>query len=96
MLGLYCCFTASRHGIHHAICVPILLLAIAGVWCGPVYYFGKLADIYIKVQKALPVGTDTPPAATWTYVGLATSILDVYDMHLFSKLGLLPPFATTY
>lgn len=78
MLGLYCCFTANKPGIHHAIAIPILLAGIAGVWCAPVYYFSNMVSVYIKITQGLPSGAETPPAATWCYVGLAMTCLDVY------------------
>lgn len=83
-LGLYSCFTVNRPGTHHAIVVPILLAGIAGVWCGPVYYFARITDLYLKLQKAYP-SSATPSAATWSYIGLAASCVDVYGCNLHSS-----------
>jgi hypothetical protein len=76
LLGLYCCIMANRPGIHHAIAIPILLGGIAGVWCAPVYYFSKAASLWLKLLGPGSEG-ETPPAAKWSYVGLAMTCLAV-------------------
>jgi hypothetical protein len=76
LLGLYSCFTANKPGIHHAIVMPVLLAGIGGVWCGPLYYFARVTDFWLKVMRAYPKA-NSPAAATWSYVGLAASCLNV-------------------
>ena len=76
ILGLYSCLTANRPGIHHAIVIPILLAGIAGVWCGPVYYFARITDLSLKLERAI-FDTGTPAPATWSYIGLAASCVNV-------------------
>jgi hypothetical protein len=76
LLGLYICITGNRSGIHHRFIIPTILIIMGGVWCGPLYFFSKRVDLYLKVQN-LVGGSSTSNMAIWSYVGLGLSALNM-------------------
>ncbi|KAK3988559.1 hypothetical protein QBC44DRAFT_101688 [Cladorrhinum sp. PSN332] len=78
LLGTYFCITQARPGIYHAYIVPPWLVCGAGVWCGALYYFGKVlgAIIVSPISAKYPQPTQrlTP---TWTKVGCAMAGFNV-------------------
>ncbi|KAK3940636.1 hypothetical protein QBC46DRAFT_458821 [Diplogelasinospora grovesii] len=105
ILGLYCCFTQNKPGAHHLYIIPVWLVICAGVWCGPVYYFGRQVDAILKSPdggRAMNASSSQSQITTWSEVGCGTSalnvLLDLCLLSLFLRAGIRrsPPRGNTF
>ncbi|KAK0735851.1 hypothetical protein B0T21DRAFT_412445 [Apiosordaria backusii] len=80
LLGLYFCLTQSLPGTYHNILIPIFLLLGTAVWSACLYYFAKFVDHLLTYPSLTSSWSTTsqPQTPTWSKVGLATSVLNIF------------------
>lgn len=58
--------------------VPVWLVAMAGVWCGALYFFTRHVESIVTIPDSAFEGTQRPLEPLWGKVGCAMTALQVY------------------
>jgi len=80
LLGLYLYLIQTQAGRSPAYIAPVWLVVCTGIWCGPLYYFGRHVDLVLNHPESawLRAGADPRLLSRWSKAGCAMSTLSVY------------------